>query len=203
MPAKKISGNPMGRPREFDKDAALEAAMRVFWKYGYEGASLANLTKAMRINRSSMYVAFGDKEALYRLAFHRYAETALAYLGDALRKPTLREVVEASLRGTVEFLSQPGNPCGCLSVQGALVTGAEATHVKHWMVDFRKRGLVDATKRVQRAQKDGDLDRKVNPADFARYIATLIQGLAIQGASGATKAEMHRMVDVALDFMAS
>jgi len=199
---KKASRNPMGRPREFDKDAALDAAMRVFWNDGYEGASLTNLTKAMRINRSSMYVAFGDKEALYRLAFHRYVDTALAYLRDALRKPTLLEVVEATLRGTVEFLSQPGNPCGCFSVQGALVTGAEAAHVKQWMVDFRKRGLLDITKRIQQAQKDGELDPKVNPADFARYLATLIQGLAIQGASGATKAEMHRMVEVALYFMA-
>ena len=192
----------MGRPREFEKDAALEAAMRVFWKYGYEGASLASLTKAMRINRSSMYVAFGDKEALYRLAFQRYVDTALAFLRDALRKPTLREVVQATLRETVEFLSQPGNPCGCFSVQGALVTGTEAAHVKQWMVDFRKRGLLDITKRIQQAQKDGELDPKVNPGDFARYLATLIQGLAIQGASGATKAEMQRMVDVALHFMA-
>jgi len=201
MATRNSSKGAKGRPREFDEGWALDAAMRVFWEKGYEGASLSDLTKAMRINRSSMYAAFGDKEQLYRLAFARYADTALAYLGDALQLTTLRAVVETILRGTVEFLAQPGNPRGCLSIQGALVTGNEAEGVKQWMIAFRKRGHLRMAKRFQQAQRDGELSRNIDPADFARYLATLVQGLGIQGASGATKPEMHRMVDLALHFM--
>jgi len=116
----------MGRPRGFAEDAALEAAMRVFWEKGYEGATLADLTEAMGINRSSLYAGFGDKEALFRMAMARYAEGPAAYMKKALQEPTGRSVVEALLRGALELLTDPSNPRGCLSVQGALACGSDA-----------------------------------------------------------------------------
>ena len=100
----------MGRPRGFDEDAALEAAMRVFWEKSYEGASIADLTEAMGINRSSMYAAFGDKESIFHRVMERYREGPMTYIRQALAEPSLREVVAALLRGTAEFLSIPGNP---------------------------------------------------------------------------------------------
>src|SRR5271155_1869375 len=106
----------MGRPRGFDEEAALDAAMRVFWEKSYEGATLTDLTEAMGINRSSMYAAFGDKEALFKLSIARYREGPMTYLREALAKPTVHAVVEALLYGTVEFLATPGNPRGCLSI---------------------------------------------------------------------------------------
>src|ERR1700720_2464784 len=113
--------NPkMGRPRGFDTTAALDAAMRVFWEKGYEGATLADLTDAMGINRSSLYASFGDKEALFRIAIARYAEGPAAYLKKALQEPPVRAVEEALLRGALELLTDPSHPRGCLSVQGAL-----------------------------------------------------------------------------------
>jgi AcrR family transcriptional regulator len=72
---KKTIESKMGRPREFDTTAALDAAMRVFWEKGYEGATLTDLTNAMRINRSSMWAAFGNKEELFKQAFGRYIDT--------------------------------------------------------------------------------------------------------------------------------
>ena len=191
----------LGRPREFDEEKALDAAMRVFWEKGYEATSLSDLTRAMRISRSSMYATFGDKEALYRRAFERYAEYQLSFGPAALQKPTLREVVVSALRGIVEFLSDPKNPRGCLSLQGALVTSAEAEPVKQMMIDFRQRGLKLVARRIAQARRAGELDPEIEPADFARYLSTLLEGLKIQGASGATRAEMNRTVDVALHFM--
>jgi AcrR family transcriptional regulator len=91
----------MGRPRGFAEDIALEAAMRVFWEKGYEGATLADLTEAMGINRSSLYASFGDKEAIFRMAMARYAEGPAAYLKKALQEPTVRTVVEALLHGAL------------------------------------------------------------------------------------------------------
>jgi AcrR family transcriptional regulator len=110
----------MGRPREFDEDAALEAAMRVFWEKSYEGATMADLTEAMGINRSSMYAAFGDKESLFHRVMERYREGRMTHVRRALAKPSLREVVAELIHETAEFLSTPGNPRGCLLIQGAL-----------------------------------------------------------------------------------
>src|SRR5258707_13699013 len=83
-----------GRPRAFDPDAALDRAMHVFWAKGYEGASLSDLTRAMRINRPSLYLAFGNKEQLFRTVLDRYMARPVAYFGKALSSPKARDVVE-------------------------------------------------------------------------------------------------------------
>jgi len=125
----------MGRPRGFDENAALEAAMRVFWEKSYEGASLSDLTSAMGINKSSMYAAFGDKAALFRRAMERYREGPMRYMREALEKPALRDAVADLLHSTVRFLSQPGQPPGCFSVQAALACGIDAEPSQQVMVE--------------------------------------------------------------------
>ena len=198
----KRTGKPrMGRPRGFDTTSVLDAAMRVFWEKGYEGATLNDLTDAMGINRSSMWAAFGDKEDLFKKAFGRYINTYQRYMREALEKPTIREVIESSLRSTVDFLSTPGNPKGCLSVHGALVAGDEADSIKRWLIQSRNHGLSLARKRFEQAKKSGDLGEDVDPAALTRYVAALIQGLGVQHASGATKSELMRVVDIALHSM--
>jgi len=191
----------MGRPRGFAENEALDAAMTVFWEKGYEGSTLADLTEAMRINRSSMYATFGDKEALFRLAIARYAEGPAAYVREALEQPTVRSVVEALLRGALGLLTDPSNPRGCLSVQGALACGSDAEPMKQALIEWRKQGEADIQKRLQRARKEGDLAKDVDPGDLARYISTVLTGLAVQAANGSTRAEMTRLVDMVLRFM--
>ncbi len=191
----------MGRPRGFAEDAALEAAMRVFWEKGYEGATLGDLTDAMGINRSSLYASFGDKQDLFRMAIARYAEGPAAYLKKALQESTARAVVEALLRGALELLTDPSNPRGCLSVQGALACGSDAEAMKQAMIEWRKQGESGIQKRLQRARADGDLAKDVNPGDLTRYISALLTGLGVQAANGSTKAEMARVVDLALRSM--
>jgi AcrR family transcriptional regulator len=191
----------MGRPLGFAQNEALEAAMRVFWEKGYEGSTLADLTEAMGINRSSMYATFGDKEALFRLAIARYAEGPAAYLREALKQPTVRAVVEALLRGALELLTDPTHPRGCLSVQGALACGSHAEPMKQAMIEWRRQGESELQKRLQRARRDGDLAKDVDPADLARYISTLLTGLGVQAANGSTRAEMTRLVNMALRSM--
>jgi AcrR family transcriptional regulator len=184
----------MGRPRGFAKNAALEAAMRVFWEKGYEGTTLADLTEAMGINRSSMYATFGNKEALFRLAMAQYAEGPAAYVREALKQPTVRAVVEALLRGALELLTDPSHPRGCLSVQGALACGSDAEPMKRALIEWRKQGEADLQKRLQRARREGDLANDVDPGDLARYISTVLTGLGVQ-------AEMSRLVDMVLRSM--
>jgi AcrR family transcriptional regulator len=188
----------MGRPRGFDEDAALEAAMRVFWEKSYEGATIADLTKAMGINRSSIYAAFSDKESVFYRAMERYREQRMTYIRQALAQPSLREVVARLIYGTAEFLSTPGNPRGCLSVQGALACGTDAEPVKQAIIDWRKRGEAALKKRLLQAQSEDELPARIQPADFARYLSSVIAGLGVQAANGATRAELRRVAEIAL-----
>jgi AcrR family transcriptional regulator len=188
----------MGRPRGFDEDAALEAAMRVFWEKSYEGATIADLTEAMGINRSSMYAAFGDKESVFHRVMERYREGRMTYIRQALAQASLREVVAGLIYGTAEFLASPGNPRGCLLIQGALACGADAERVKLAMIDWRRSGEAVLKKRLHQAQSKGELQREFQPADFARYLSSIMAGLGIQAANGATRAELRRVASIAL-----
>ena len=117
----------VGRPRGFDADEALQQAMLVFWKQGYEGASLSDLTSAMGITKTSMYAAFGNKEQLFRKALERYTDGPAAYGLRAMREPTAQAVATAFLNGTVRTTTRPECPAGCLGVQGALAAGDTGT----------------------------------------------------------------------------
>jgi AcrR family transcriptional regulator len=187
-----------GRPRAFDTDRALDRALAVFWRRGYEGASLPELTKAMGINRPSLYAAFGNKEGLFRKAIERYEGGPAGYTLKALQKPTAREVVEALLAGIVELLTQPQNPGGCLMVQGALACGANANRMREELASRRAAGVVRIRRRLQRAVAEGDLPASADAAGLARFVATVMHGLAVQAASGASRKELLRVKDMVL-----
>jgi AcrR family transcriptional regulator len=187
-----------GRPREFDADRALDCALHVFWRKGYEGASLADLTKAMGINRPSMYAAFGDKEALFRKALDRYSTGPAAHVRAALNEPTARRVVERMLRGVAHALTDPRNPPGCLLVQGALACSGAAEAIRRELIVRRAQGEAQLCLRLKRAKADGDLPRNSKPADLARYVTTVTHGMTVQAAGGATHAELLRLVEMAL-----
>jgi len=188
----------MGRPRAFDVDQALDRALKVFWRKGYAGASLSDLTKAMGINRPSLYAAFGDKEGLFRKALDRYVHGPGAYVREALNQPTARAVVERLLQGTAGSVTDPHNPRGCLYVQGALACGKEGDSIRRELISRRAAGEVEIHRRLKRAKAEGDLPRDSNPADLARFIATVSQGMAVQAAGGASRKELQRVIQTAL-----
>jgi AcrR family transcriptional regulator len=189
---------PIGRPRAFDVDKALDRALHVFWRKGYEGTSLPDLTEAMGINRPSLYAAFGNKEALFRKAIDRYADGPAAYFRDALEAPTARAVVERLLRGAVDLLTDPRHPPGCLVVQAALSCGDAAEPIRQELVARRKAGEAAIRQRFERAISDGDLPADANAADLARFIATVNVGMAVQAAGGASRDELQRVARIAL-----
>src|SRR5947208_505542 len=184
---------PAGRPRSFDLDKALDAALQVFWRKGYEGATLSDLTEAMGINRPSLYAAFGDKETLFRRVLDRYASGPGAYAAEALNERTARAAVERLLRTAAHSLTSPQHPRGCLIVQGALSCGDEAESVRRELITRREQGEAALRRRLQRARTDGDLPASSNPADLARYYVTVLHGMCIEAASGASRAELHRI----------
>src|SRR3974390_1073225 len=129
---------PSGRKRQFDVDEALDRALEVFWKRGYEGATLPELTSAMGINRPSLYAAFGNKEQLFRKALERYREGPVAFVAEALKEPTARGVAEGLFRGVVRLLGDKHNPRGCMVVHGALACGEEAEPVRRELAGRRE-----------------------------------------------------------------
>lgn len=187
-----------GRPREFDIDQALDLALKVFWQKGYEGASLSELTKAMGINRPSLYAAFGDKETLFRKALERYDTGPAAYGPVALAEPTARAVVEKLWRGAVELQTNPSNPQGCLVVQGALSCSEAGDPIREALKARRAEGEAALKERFEQAKIAGDLPASTDASQLARYAFTIIYGMAVQAASGATRAELHEVVDLAL-----
>ena len=192
------AGHSTGRPRSFDSDKALDAAMQLFWRKGYEGASLSDLTDVMGINRPSLYAAFGDKEALFRKALDRYAKGPAAYLREALNQPTVREVAQALLLGAADLLTDPQHPSGCLIVQGALVCGEAADGIRQELVTQRLAGEAAIRRRFKRAKAEGDLPADSNPADLARYVVTISQGMAVQAAGGASREDLQRVAATAM-----
>jgi AcrR family transcriptional regulator len=189
---------PVGRPRTFDADKALDRALRVFWRKGYEGASLPDLTKAMGINRPSLYAAFGSKECLFRKAIDRYLEGPARHVREALEEPTARAVVQRLLTCSIELVTDRRNPRGCFMVQGALACGDSAGSLRRELAKRRAGTEVALRQRFERAAAEGDLPSTIEPADLARYVATVMHGLAVQAAGGARRDELKRVANMAM-----
>jgi len=185
----------IGRPRSFDIDEALERAMRVFWEQGYEAASLADLTSAMGITKTSMYAAFGNKEQLFRKVLQRYGDGPASYAGRALEEPTARSTVEALLRGAVRTSTSPKEFAGCLTVQGALASSDENRPAHDALVQWRNDFGVRLEQRVARAVDEGDLSGDADPKRLARYVMTVAFGISVQAANGLSRADLDEIVD--------
>jgi AcrR family transcriptional regulator len=123
----------VGRARKFNTEMALDRAFKVFWRKGFDGTSLSDLTKAMGVNRPSLYSAYGDKETLFRLAMDRYVEIHACHVKAALEEPTARAVVEKLWNGSIDLAHNPRNPRGCFLVQGALARSDAAQAVQRAM----------------------------------------------------------------------
>jgi AcrR family transcriptional regulator len=187
-----------GRPREFDVDDALAAALRVFWSKGYEGASLSDLTDAMGITRPSLYAAFGNKEALFRKALDLYEREKLAFMGEALEAPTSRGVAEKLLRGALEMQTSECEPRGCLRVISSVACGSEAESIREEVIARRASSHQALLRRFERAKAEGDLPAEVEVDGLANYLGAILQGMALQAGAGATRAQLESLVETSL-----
>ncbi|MEG3175083.1 TetR/AcrR family transcriptional regulator [Sphingomonas sp. RB3P16] len=189
---------PKGRPREFDIDDALAQALLVFWRNGYEAASMTELTTAMGITKPSLYAAFGNKEQLFHKALDLYEREKLAYMRSALEAPTARLVAERLLRGSLEMQMSTCDPKGCLGVISAATCGAEAEPIKSEVVKRRASSEAALIKRFGEAQAAGELPEGMTPEALARFLFAILQGLALQGGSGATCAQLSQLVETSM-----
>jgi AcrR family transcriptional regulator len=179
-------------------DTALDKAIEVFWRQGYEGTSLTDLTDAMGINRPSLYSAFGNKEDTFKRAVDRYAAIDMAYVETALAAPTALEVARRYLHDNAIAVTTPGKPAGCLSIQGGLSASPEDDRVVLYLAERRAAGEARFAERFARAIAEGDLPRSESAPELAKYLSTVSAGLAVQAAAGATRDELLRVVERAL-----
>lgn len=189
---------PRGRPRTFDTDVALDAALHLFWRHGYEGTSLSALTEAMGVNVPSLYAAFGNKQSLFKKAVDRYIQNPACYLGRALGEPTARAVAERLLHGAIAMTMDSKNPDGCLLVHGALVTSPAGEVARDELAKRRTAGEAHVRKRFERAVAEGDLPRDADPIKLARFLMTVVWGMSVQAAGGATRQQLKDIAEMAL-----
>jgi AcrR family transcriptional regulator len=187
----------IGRPREFDMDKALGRAMALFWRQGYEGTSLADLTRELGLTRPSLYAAFGSKEGLFWKALNLY-ETRAGYRQAALTAPTAAAYARALLEGAADLHGDKRNPPGCLGVQGALVCAPQSDSIRKELLRRRKIGESNILDRLKHAKAEGDLPPDADPADLARFLSIVIYGITIQAAGGATRKELRSAAELAL-----
>jgi len=196
---KKVEGLPtLGRPRAFDPDKALDAALKVFWERGYEGASLADLTKAMGINKPSLYGTFGDKAELFRKVVDRYLSRQNLLWEQVLREPSARTTVERILNAVADSLTSGQNPHGCLLVQSALTCSEESECIKNELSLRRADSDGMLRLRLERAQKEGEIPQGVDVAALSRYFSTILRGMSVEASGGATRQDLQNVIDLAL-----
>jgi AcrR family transcriptional regulator len=188
----------MGRPREFDADAALDQAMEVFWRHGYEGATIAQLTEAMGINPPSLYAAFGNKEGLLKAALDRYTKLRAAWMEEVLNAPTARDVAERMLMGIADKQTDPANPPGCLLVQGGLACGTGSENVPFELAARRTLTEDQLRDRFVRAKAEGDLKETADPAALARYLSAVSVGMGVMASSGADRDALRQVASVSV-----
>ncbi|HEY0257656.1 MAG TPA: TetR/AcrR family transcriptional regulator, partial [Candidatus Methylacidiphilales bacterium] len=185
-----------GRPRSFDSDKALDLALQLFWRQGYERTSVSDLTRAMGINPPSLYAAFGNKEALFEKVLNRYVQGPGSYIKKALLEPTVHGFVQKLLSTSADFFTDSSHPCGCMSLNAGLAWGQESKKVRQQLV---KRGAAREelfAQRLRQALAEGDLPEGSNPRELARYLSVIFQGLAVQAARGASRKDLQRVVDL-------
>ncbi|MCC5453100.1 MULTISPECIES: TetR/AcrR family transcriptional regulator [Gammaproteobacteria] len=188
----------VGRPRAFDTDTALEKALEVFWRRGYDGTSLADLTEAMGINKPSLYAAFGNKEQLFLKAIELYESRPCSFFLPALEKPTAYQVAEHMLYGAANNMADKTQPQGCFVVQGALSCSEAASAVKAALINRRLAGEQKLHERFAQAKIAGDLPAHVDAEVLSRFMGTVLQGMAIQANNGATAEQLQQIAEMTL-----
>jgi AcrR family transcriptional regulator len=189
----------IGRPREFDRGAALEAAMLLFWRKGFAMTSMNDLCEAMGIRSPSLYAAFGSKEGLYLEALEHYVQTVGPPIWDRLAEgATARASVESLLLAATESLPKSrATPAGCMAALGAV--GDEwPTAIANVVRKVRTKMLGNLRSRLEKAVAEGELPPATDIEHLSRFYLSVFEGMAIQARDGASRAELRGVAAAAM-----
>jgi len=174
----------MGRPREFELTDAIDTATDLFWKNGYDGTSLSDLTKAIGISTPSFYFAFGSKEGLFRKVIERYFAEQTGIAEAALRQSTPRAVAKHFLNSYADLLTDPRHAPGCLAMNSALPC-AEGDPLRQWLADLRDQMRKRLRDRFEEAPGGEGLPAGMDTDSLARLVLMIAWGMAVEAQSGA------------------
>lgn len=191
------SSGRIGRPRSFDRDAALTQAMLTFWRHGYESTSISDLTAAMGITPPSLYAAFGDKKRLF-------LETVSLYLSSdpphamIEAAPTAREAARRLLTVSAKGVTGETTPTGCLLATSALSCSVAASDVQAELASIRHGIEATLKARFERALEDGELPAGTDVDALAGHMMAMTQGLSTLARDGASREKLLRVVEAAM-----
>ncbi|MFZ3570426.1 TetR/AcrR family transcriptional regulator [Streptomyces sp. BH097] len=191
---------PRGRPRTFDRDAALAVAVRLFWERGYEATSVGELTTAMGIRPASLYAAFGDKKSLFKEAVEVYGRSPVgAFVGVALaEEATAYAAFARILREAAHVYADPSHPAGCLANSAATNVTEQDAEVAAFLRDVRNAGVASFDARLRQGRAAGELPKDTDTAALASYFAAVVQGLSQRARDGADARELAQVAEFAL-----
>jgi len=188
-----------GRPRKFERTIALEKAMQVFWKKGFENTSMPNLIEAMNINSPSIYAAFGSKEKLFLEAIDLYISTEGGKIWASMAiEPTARKAIECMLNVSVEEFTRTDKPHGCLIALGSLYSEGGNEEIRKVLKARRAKCMTILHERLKQGVEEGELPQNPDWQAIAAYYITLQQGLSIQARDGASREVLLVVVNCAM-----
>lgn len=193
----KVPHRPRGRPATFDREEALDLALELFWRHGYDGVSIADLTAAIGIAPPSLYHAFGSKADLYREALRRYG-VGNVKTEEIAAAPSSYEAVRMVLERGIAAVTKPGRPLGCMVSSGLLMTSEENAGLASELKAMRAASRLALEHRVRRDIEEGRLPPETDPGTLARFYSTVLQGLSVQALDGAPVDALRSVVACAL-----
>jgi AcrR family transcriptional regulator len=189
-----------GRPRAFDRGQALGTAMELFWRHGYEGVSITDLTQAMGVSPTSLYAAFGSKAELYREALECYRRGEGGFEERVLGAPgSAREAVAGVLRECAVRFTEPGHPPGCMIASSVLACAEEHRAVARELAAHRQRTAEALAARIRRGAEAGELPSGTDCRALADFYGAVILGMSVQARDGAGERELAAVAEMAAD----
>ncbi|MGP3969578.1 TetR/AcrR family transcriptional regulator [Streptomyces sp. 6N223] len=190
---------PRGRPRSFDRSAALERAVRLFWEHGYDATSISDLTRAMGIGAPSLYAAFGDKKTLFEEAVESYVQRYGGFMPRALEEePTARRAIDRTLREAAAEYTTPGRPPGCMVITGPGFSAETSEEIAAMMRAKRGWNAVAFERRIRADVEAGVLPADTDARGLARFSAVVMQGMSQQARDGATREQLEKVAEAAM-----
>jgi AcrR family transcriptional regulator len=187
-----------GRPRSFDRDAALAVAMRLFWEHGYEATSIAELSQRMKITPPSLYAAFGDKQRLFREAVHHYLGGPGAVTATLEAAPTARDAARDLLTAAAIGDTGEDTPPGCLLASSIVSSSAAAKDVREELAVIRREIEAALRLRIERDVADGRLPARTDAAALAGHVFAVVQGMSTLAKDGAGRDKLLGIVQAAM-----
>jgi TetR/AcrR family transcriptional repressor of nem operon len=191
----------VGRPREFDEEQVLDAAMKAFWANGYESTSLADLVSVTGLHKGSLYQAFGDKHSLFIQTLHRYLRNVRDHKNQILESAdTPLGGIRAVLHGIINMSELDSScPQGCMAVKSMVELAPHDAEVRRIMDDHKNSMRVSMESRLAQAQANGELGKDKSPKMISALIMIFMDGLAAQAAGPVKADEAHAVLDAQLD----